>query len=118
MPTKYVVWENGCNAAGANLLSILRSNPEHNSIRNYIDDFIRSQTGPLWLVNVLRADTNASLGEYGYIEQDGTGEHFVHLGHLEDLIEVDTSSAVTFYRDRRQNQEQRRIHEWPNGIFR
>ena len=74
------------------LLSALRSHQETLSLQDYIEKFIESEIGCMFSASRFTFPAEAKLGDYGYISKSATGNRFVVLGNVEDLV----GDPVTF----------------------
>ena len=106
-------------AAATSLFSALWSHYEEDSIRNHIDDFVCSPSGYLWFDNSFYVEMEGSIGEYGYIQRDVTGQRFVCLGHINNFLGRRASTKIASHSWRKGGYIcWNDINEWPNSIFR
>ena len=79
-----------------NLLAALNLDVEVRKTR--VEAFIQSEFGYMWPVAKFTNPVHANVGEYGYVVCDAAGEHFVRLGHLDDIIEGFSKTILTILR--------------------
>ena len=60
------------------------------------------------------------LGEYGYFDRNASGERFVCLGRLDELLEEHTDSITVLHRREMRDSATpwRKVDEWPGGTLR
>ncbi|KAI0331816.1 hypothetical protein GY45DRAFT_546078 [Cubamyces sp. BRFM 1775] len=71
-----------------------------------LKEFLDSDLAKIWASHPFQAHVHhAQWGDYGYIERDSSGESFVRLGNIYDLVKP-TGKLTTFFLSRR------REHDW------
>ena len=57
--------------------------------------YLQSDLTKLWASHQFQGDVEAQWSDYGYIKRDGTGEMFVRLGNIYDVVRP-TGKLTTF----------------------
>ena len=102
------------------LLNVLIHDSEASLISGLIEPCLYSGAARLWALSELGIDDPAALGEYGYIDRGDSGERFVRLGHLDDLLDMEAFTTCTGHSAETQNGRTPSNYtlKWPDNTFR